>query len=60
MNDWEEEDDMDSSQFLPKESDTLLPSFQRKKRTKKVVFEDEDEYSSIDKLYNLINKKEGA
>ena len=48
---------MDSSQFLPKESDTLLPSFQRKKRTRKVVFEDEDEYSPIDKLYNLINKK---
>ena len=24
---------------------------------KKVVFEDEDEYSPIDKLYNLINKK---
>ena len=32
--DWKE-DDMDSSKFLPEGSDMLLPSFQRKEKTKK-------------------------
>ena len=33
VHDWNK-DDMDSSQFLRKESDTLLPSFQRKEKIK--------------------------
>ena len=34
MDDWEE-DDIDSLQFFPKRSYTLLPSFRRKDNTKK-------------------------
>ena len=34
MHGWKE-DEMDSSEFLPEESDILLPSFQRKEKTKR-------------------------
>ena len=34
MDDWEE-NDLDSSQFLPREFGFLLPSFQRKEKTEK-------------------------
>ena len=36
MDDWEE-DEIDSLQFLPKKSDTSLPSFQRKEKIKKEI-----------------------
>ena len=44
---------MDSSQFLPKESDPLLPSFQRKEWTKKEKAKD-----LVNKLNDLVVQKD--
>ena len=46
MNDWEE-DDVDSLQVLPKESHTLLPSFQRKEKIKKRLINPVNELNKV-------------
>ena len=53
MNDDWEEDDMNSSQFLPKESETLLPSFQRKENIKK-----ERSENPVNQLNELVVQKD--
>ena len=53
MNDDWEEDDMNSSQFLPKESETLLASFQRKENIKK-----ERSENPVNKLNELVVQKD--
>ena len=52
MDDWKE-DEMDSSEFLPKGTDTLLPLFWRKEKTKK----EETKYTGGD-FNKLVAKKE--
>ena len=52
MDDWEE-DGIDSSQFLPKKSDTLLPSFQRKQKTK-----DQKSKSMVSELNRLVVERD--